>query len=111
MSGVVVAFVTFPDGATARAIARELVNEHLAACVNLVPGIESIYHWQGELVEEHEVLGIFKTSAIHRGRFQQRLMELHPAEIAECIFLEVSDGSAPYLDWVRSQVLLGNWRK
>ncbi len=111
MSGVVVALATFPDLEKAREISRILVGEHLAACVNLLPGVQSIYHWEGKIVEETEVVAIFKTSTIHRGKFQQRLIELHPAQVAECLFLDVLDGSPAYLNWVRSEVLLGNWRK
>jgi periplasmic divalent cation tolerance protein len=111
MSGVVVALVSFPDGETAQQIARILVQEHLAACVNILPGARSIYHWKGEVVEENESVALFKTSTIHRGKFQQRLLELHPAEVPECLFLDVLDGSTEYLNWLRSEVLLGNWRK
>ncbi len=111
MSGVVVALATFPDSKTAKSICRKLIEEHLAACVNILPAVQSIYQWKGEIVEAKEVMAIFKTSAIHRGKFQQRLLELHPAEVPECILLEVLDGSEKYLNWVRSEVLLGNWRK
>jgi len=111
MTGVVVALATFPDEETALRIARVLLDEHLAACANILPGAHSIYHWQGQVVEEKETVGIFKTSTIHRGKFQQRLIELHPAEVAECILLDVLDGAPDYLNWVRSEVLLGNWRK
>ena len=61
--------------------------------------------------QENEVVAMFKTSSIHRGKFQQRLIELHPADVPECILLDVLDGSPEYLNWVRSEVLLGNWRK
>ncbi|MEO7933640.1 MAG: divalent-cation tolerance protein CutA [Chthoniobacterales bacterium] len=111
MSGVVVALATFPDMETARTISRTLVEEHLAACVNLLPGAQSIYRWEGQIVEETEIVAIFKTTTIHRGKFQQRLIELHPAQVAECIFLDVLDGSPAYLNWVRSEVVFGNWRK
>lgn len=111
MSGVVVALTTFPDEETAKSICRILVQEHLAACVNVLPGAHSIYHWKGKVVEENETVAIFKTSTIHRGKFQQRLVELHPADVPECIFLDVLDGNPNYLNWVRSEVLLGNWRK
>ena len=111
MSGVVVALVTFPDRETGHRICRILVEEHLAACVNLIPEAHSIYIWEDKLVEEKEMLAMFKTSTIHRGKFQQRLLELHPAKVAECIFIDVADGSPDYLNWVRSSVLLGNWRK
>lgn len=110
-SGVVVALATFPDENIATAIARTLIAEHLAACVNILPGARSIYHWNGEIVEETEVVAIFKTTSIYRGQFQQRLLELHPAEVPECIILNVADGSPDYLNWVRSEVLLGRWRK
>ncbi|HEX8372998.1 MAG TPA: divalent-cation tolerance protein CutA [Chthoniobacterales bacterium] len=102
---------TFPNPETAHQISRVLIEEHLAACVNILPGALSIYHWDGKVMEEQEVVAFFKTSTIHRGKFQQRLMDLHPAEVPECVMMEVLDGSPKYLNWVRSEVLLGNWRK
>ena len=110
-SGVVVALATFPDEKSAMEISRTLIEEHLAACVNILPGARSIYHWKGEIVEESEVVAIFKTTSIYRGQFQQRLLELHPAEVPECILLDVADGSVDYLNWVRSEVLPGRWRE
>lgn len=111
MSGVVVALATFPDLEAATRITRQLVEEKLAACGNILPGVRSIFQWQGKLEENTEVLVFYKTSEIHRGKFQQRLIELHPYDVPECLFLDVRDGSPEYLNWVRSDVLLGNWRK
>ena len=110
-TGVVVALATFPNEKVAAKISRTLIEEHFAACVNILPKARSIYHWNGEIVEETEALAIFKTTSIYRGQFQQRLLELHPADVPECIIFEVADGSTEYLNWVRSEVLLGRWRK
>ncbi|MEI8341592.1 MAG: divalent-cation tolerance protein CutA [Verrucomicrobiota bacterium] len=91
---------TFADAATARHAAYKLVEEHLAACANLVPQIESIYRWQGNIESSPEVLVIFKTT---HGRYQQlenRLRELHPYEVPEIVMFQIRDGLPAYLNWI-----------
>ena len=91
---------TFPDAETARRIARALVEERLAACANLVPGVESIYRWQGAVEQASEVLALFKTTEAARERFQARLRELHPYEVPEIVALRPEGGLPAYLQWV-----------
>jgi periplasmic divalent cation tolerance protein len=93
---------TCPDPATAQEIAGALVDESLAACVNQLPGVRSTYRWQGAVHTDEEVLLVIKTTA---GRFEAlkaRLLALHPYELPELVALSVTDGHAPYLDWVRA---------
>jgi len=97
-----VVFVTAPDAEVGARIGRALVEEGLAACANLVPGIRSIYRWQGAVHDEPEVLLIVKTRAALSGALAERVRALHPYELPEVIALAVSGGSEPYLDWVRS---------
>ena len=97
-----VVLVTAPDLAVGTELARRLVEEGLAACVNLVPGVRSIYRWQGAVQEDAEILLIAKTRAALVDALAARVRALHPYELPEVIALAVVAGSEPYLDWVRS---------
>lgn len=88
----------------ARQIAQALVERRLAACVNLVPHVESIYRWKGEVESSTEVLLIIKTTADAFERLRAALVELHSYEVPECIALDIADGSAAYLDWIGESV-------
>jgi periplasmic divalent cation tolerance protein len=81
-------------------IARQLVERGLAACVNIVPQVKSIYRWQGKLEEAQEWLLIVKTTATAFGQVRQAIAELHSYELPECICLTIEDGSARYLQWI-----------
>jgi periplasmic divalent cation tolerance protein len=95
---------TFPDEEVAAHIARTLVDERLAACVNLVPGVRSIYRWQGAVEEGAEIVGLIKTTAAEAPRLIARLTELHPYEVPEAIALDITDGHPPYLAWLAGSV-------
>ena len=97
---ILLALSTFPDRETARRIARELVTEHLAACANLVPQIESVYFWKGKLETSEECLAIFKLPAAVYEKFQAKLRALHPYDVPEIISFRLSDGLPEYLRWV-----------
>lgn len=94
---------TAPDADSAASLARALVGERLAACVNLVPGVRSIYRWQGQVEDAAEVLLVIKTRADRCGALASRLRELHPYELPEVLELSAVGGSAAYLDWVRTE--------
>ncbi len=98
-----VALSTAPDHATALAVARSLVSERLAACVNLVPRITSVYRWEGAVEEDEEVLLVVKTRADRAERLCARIVELHPYDVPEVILLPVAGGAEAYLDWVRAE--------
>lgn len=93
---------TFPDEETARRIAHTLVEERLVACVNVVPGLTSIYRWQGAVETSPEVLGIIKTS-VPVERVADRLKELHPYEVPEIVVVPVGMVHPAYLAWVRAE--------
>lgn len=97
---VIVVFSTFPSEDKAAEIARTLVTEGHAACVNLVPPVRSIYRWQNELCDERETLAIMKTTRERFDALRERLVALHPYEVPEVIALPVEAGHPPYLDWV-----------
>lgn len=101
---VIVALSTCPDEASAERIARILVGERLAACVNRLPGLASTYFWDGRLQQEAEVLLIIKTTAARLGELEARLRAVHPYELPELVALPVAGGNERYLQWVRTGV-------
>ncbi len=103
-SEVSVVLVTAPDGDTAERLGRALVEERLAACVNVVPAIKSIYRWEGEVETDAEVLLVIKTSTRGCESLRRRVVELHPYDTPEVLALDVRDGSREYLDWVLGSV-------
>ena len=105
MSGdaVQVVLLTAPDAACAERLARALVEERLAACVNVVPGVRSFYRWQGAVEAAAELLLVAKTRADRAEALAARVKELHPYELPEVLTLPAAGGSAAYLDWVRTE--------
>ena len=99
-ASVVVVLLTAPDPETAQRIAQALVEERLAACVNVLPGVRSIYRWQGAVEQASEVLLIAKTQADRSDALAARVRALHPYELPEVVVLPVSGGSEAYLGWV-----------
>lgn len=95
---------TAPDVAVAESLATRVVEERLAACANVIPGVTSIYWWQGEVQRDEELLVVFKTTAGTLPSLRERLVELHPYDVPEVLALPVPDGSEDYLDWVRQEV-------
>jgi len=95
-----VVLCTAPSGDVARELARTLVGEGLAACANLVPGVVSIYRWQGEVEEDAEVLLVLKAPAARLEALERRLLELHPYDTPELVALAPEHVEARYLDWL-----------
>jgi periplasmic divalent cation tolerance protein len=95
-----VVLTTLPDAEAGARLARRLVEERLAACVNLIPGVRSFYRWQGRLEDAGEVLLLVKTRADRCQALAARIQALHPYELPEVLELAAGGGSAAYLDWV-----------
>jgi periplasmic divalent cation tolerance protein len=100
-SDVLIVFCTCPDSATARRLARQAVDRSLAACANLLPGVESIYRWQGQVESAEEILLLFKCQRPGFDALRAFLTENHPYEVPEVIAVEIGAGNREYLDWVR----------
>ena len=94
---------TCPDAASAQRIAHALIDERLAACVQIVPGLVSVYRWQGEVRQDDEQLLLIKTSRERWPALAVRVRELHPYEIPELLAFDAADGSADYLAWLAAQ--------
>jgi len=97
-----VVLVTAPPR-RARALARALVERRVAACVNLVPGVGSVYRWKGRVEETRETLLVAKTTAARLPALLAAVEALHPHDVPEAIALPVAAGLAPYLAWVRTE--------
>ena len=100
MTDVILVLVTAPSTDKAAELARTLVEEQLAACGNIIPGLRSIYRWEGKVHDEAEVLLLHKTKAPLFEVLRARVVELHPYQVPEVLRVDVADGHAPYLAWV-----------
>ncbi len=103
MSEVRIVLMTAPDAEVAATIARALVDERLAACVNVISGVRSIYRWRGDVEDDAEVLLLAKTRADRCEALAARVEALHPYELPEVVVLPVEGGSERYLDWILSE--------
>jgi len=97
-------FTTCGSAEEARRIAQELVERRLAACVNILPQIESVYRWKGEVESATEWLLIIKTTADAFEQLRSALVKLHSYDVPECLEIAIEDGSAEYLEWIGESV-------
>ena len=96
-----ITFSTCKDRRQANRIARTLVKEKLAACVNIVPGVASIYTWEGKIEEGKEVLLVIKSRAALSKRLAARVKALHSYSVPEVVTIPIASGNPDYLRWVR----------
>jgi len=102
-----VVFITAPSEDEAARISQSLVGNNLAACVNIVKGVRSIYRWKGALCDDSECLMVVKTVASNFDALLKMVREMHPYEVPEVIAFPITHGSKPYLDWVDENTRLG----
>ncbi len=103
VSRAVLVIVTAPDRPTAEALAGKLLEKRLAACVNIVPGLHSLYWWQGEIESAEEVLMLVKARRRDVAALTEAVRASHPYDVPEVIALEIAGGSSAYLDWVEAE--------
>jgi periplasmic divalent cation tolerance protein len=107
MTDALLCLTTCPDAKGAEQLARALVEERLAACVNRVAGVASTYRWQGRIQNDAEVLLLIKTTRANFPRLRERLLALSPYEMPELIALDITDGSPAYLAWIALETTTG----
>lgn len=97
------AYMTAASAAEAKTIGRALVEDRLAACVNVIPGMVSLYRWEGELEESEEVVLIAKTRAEKFDALAERVAQIHPYDTPCAIRLDISAGLPPFLGWIAEE--------
>ncbi len=100
MTDKILVLTTVGSKDEARKMGRALVERRLAACVNLVPQVRSIYRWKGQIEEAEEWLLILKTTRAAFERVREAILELHSYDVPECVSVAVDDGSVEYLSWI-----------
>ena len=98
----VIVFCTCPDFANAKRLAEYLVENRLAACVNILPGLTSVYHWEGRICSDSEHLLLIKSKTDRYGLLEAALQREHPYELPEIVSVSLENGSQDYLKWIDS---------
>ena len=96
----IIALCTVPDAATAEKLARILIENHLAACVNIVPRLTSVYYWQGQIETSEELLLLIKTRSDRYPDLEATLRDSHPYELPEIISVPIGQGLDAYFNWI-----------
>lgn len=100
---ILLAMTNMPDMPSAQALARMLVDARLAACVNILPAVHSVYRWQGAIEEAMEVTLLIKTTQRRYPQLQRAILASHPYDLPEVIAWPLSEGHLPYLHWVAAE--------
>jgi periplasmic divalent cation tolerance protein len=107
MNRELIIFITAPEGVEAARIAEAIVEERLAACVNILRGVESIYRWEGKVTRDREALMIIKSTAERYEELERRVKELHSYTTPEVVAFAIERGSEQYLGWIRDSTAEG----
>lgn len=99
-----IAYITFPDEIVAKKVSHDVVIKKLAACANIIPGITSIYEWEGKINSDSEVLVMLKTRTSKVNELSKYIRENHPYSVAEVISVPIENGNPPYLDWISKSI-------
>lgn len=102
MTEMLMVFTTFANAEDAARAVRTLVEERLIACGNLLPGVRSLYRWEGKLEDQSEVMVIMKTRKQDWTALISRLHELHPYQVPECVAIRIASGSPKYMAWLEA---------
>jgi len=95
-------FTTFADADDAARVVRTLVEERLIACGNLLPGVRSLYRWEGKVADQPEVMVLMKTRKQDWSALMSRLHELHPYRTPECVAVRIASGAPAYMAWLEA---------
>ena len=106
MTDILLVYITTPGKEEAKRIAGVLIEENLAACANIIPAVDSLYRWQGELRHSEESLLLLKTRKKAFSRLAERVKEIHPYELPCIVALPLADGLPGFLDWAAGEVVL-----
>jgi periplasmic divalent cation tolerance protein len=99
-SSALLIWTNLPDRPSAESLARELLQRRLAACVNILPAVHSLYRWQGAIEEATEVTVLIKSMQLRYAELEQAIRAMHPYEVPEIIAVPICAGSPAYLDWL-----------
>jgi periplasmic divalent cation tolerance protein len=102
MTEMLMVFTTFANADDAARAVRTLVEERLIACGNLLPGVRSLYRWEGKLEDQSEVMVIMKTRKQDWTALISRLHELHPYQVPECVAVRIASGAPKYMAWLEA---------
>lgn len=108
MTDMLVVLTTFATADQAAPVVRTLVEERLIACGNIVPGVRSLYRWEGRVADEAEVLVVMKTRKQDWTALLSRLHELHPYDTPECVAVRIASGAPKYMAWLEAALEPGN---
>jgi periplasmic divalent cation tolerance protein len=103
MEQAILVLTNLPDAPTAQHMARQLVQQGLAACINMVSGVQSIYRWQGQIEEASETTLLIKTTRQRYSELEAVIRALHPYELPEIIALPIAEGLPQYMQWIAEQ--------
>ncbi|HIE6129137.1 TPA: divalent-cation tolerance protein CutA [Proteus mirabilis] len=101
---MIIAYSTAPNETVANEIAHHLIQTKLAACINLLPNIKSIYHWNNEIIEDNEVLMIIKSESSKQQILIDTLVNIHPYDTPEVIIVPIENGFHGYLEWIHQSL-------
>ena len=101
---MIIVYSTAPNEKIANEIAHYLINTKLAACVNLIPQVKSIYHWNNEIVEDNEILMMIKSEKSKQQKLIDTLVEIHPYDTPEVIIIPIENGFKGYLNWIHTSL-------
>lgn len=102
MTEMLMVFTTFADADDAARVVRTLVEERLIACGNLLPGVRSLYRWEGKVADQPEVMVLMKTRKQDWSALMSRLHELHPYRTPECVAVRIASGAPAYMAWLEA---------
>lgn len=103
---LIMVYCTYPDHASALTMAEDIIDAGLAACVNIVPGLTSIYRWQGQRKQGSEELLLIKTTTEAYAALEKHITASHPYELPELIAVSIDTGLPAYLDWLQESCAL-----